>query len=291
MAPDTTIDADSRRPWSPTEVEAIVDDYRHMLIQELSGQAYSKAAHRRALSARLDHRSDGSIEFKHQNISAILIAANCPYISGYKRRDNVQALLQEVVEARIIRDELFDRSALLAAEQPALAPVDPDFSAVLTAAPVVQRIADAQAPAYLPRSRGIVRDYLDREARNRSLGLAGECFVLAYERDRLLRADRPQLSERVEHIARTRGDGLGYDILSFDEHGRDRYIEVKTTAFGMQTPFYVSRNEKDFADAMAPQFQLYRLFDFRRQPRLFTLAGPITDHCLLDTASYLARFA
>lgn len=58
--------------WTIDEVEAVAADYFAMLKAELSRTAYSKAAHNRALQARIP-RSRGSIEFKHQNISAVLI--------------------------------------------------------------------------------------------------------------------------------------------------------------------------------------------------------------------------
>ena len=100
-----------------------------------------------------------------------------------------------------------------------------------------------------------------------------------------------QLSERVEQVSRTRGDGLGYDVLSFDESGKERFIEVKTTAFGKETPFYVSRNEVAFSECESAQFHLYRLFEFRKEPKLFDLLGVITEHCMLDPVSYIARFS
>ena len=59
--------------WTRLEVEAIVADYFDMLDQELRGQAFNKSEHRRRLKAVLDGRSDGSIEYKHQNISAVLL--------------------------------------------------------------------------------------------------------------------------------------------------------------------------------------------------------------------------
>ena len=59
--------------WTIEEVEAVVADYLHMLTQELAGQSYNKTAHRKVLQAQLQNRSNGSIERKRQNISAILI--------------------------------------------------------------------------------------------------------------------------------------------------------------------------------------------------------------------------
>lgn len=53
-------------PWSQEEVRLAVADYKRMLIQQLSGQKYSKTDHRRALQSMLNGRSEGSIERKHQ---------------------------------------------------------------------------------------------------------------------------------------------------------------------------------------------------------------------------------
>ena len=89
----------------------------------------------------------------------------------------------------------------------------------------------------------------------------------------------------------TGGDGLGYDVLSFEEDGRERLIEVKTTAFGQLTPFYVSRNELVRSEADADHYRLYRIFDFRDRPRLFELPGTISARCELEAVSYLARLA
>ncbi|HEX7340198.1 MAG TPA: DUF3883 domain-containing protein [Rhodanobacteraceae bacterium] len=97
------------------------------------------------------------------------------------------------------------------------------------------------------------------------------------------------MAERVEHVAQTRGDGLGYDVLSFDTDGSERFIEVKTTAFGKDLPFYMSRNEVDFSVHESARYHLYRLFDFRKQPHMFTLNGNMHRKLQLDPVSYLAR--
>src|ERR1043166_6918502 len=124
-------------PWSREEVEAVVADYLHMLTQELAGQIYNKTVHRKALQAHLGGRSNGSIERKHQNISAILIELGCPYITGYKPLSNYQGLLFEVVADRVESDTLFDRSAISAAEQPAVEPLAPDFHGILVDPPAL----------------------------------------------------------------------------------------------------------------------------------------------------------
>lgn len=274
--------------WSREEVEACVADYLRMLTLELSGQAYNKTTHRRALLTKLDGRSESSIEQKHRNISGVMMELGFPPIDGYKRLDNYQNLLVEVIEQQVAGNELLDRAALAAVEQPAILPLLTDNHLVMVPAPSGKHLHEA-APSYAPRFHAVQRDYLARESRNRSLGLAGELFVVEFEARRLHEAGHKALSDRVEHVAKSQGDGLGYDVLSFDESGRERLIEVKTTAFGVQTPFYVSRNEVARSEAESEHFHLYRLFEFRKQPRLFDLPGMIRHNCSLDPVSYLAR--
>ena len=79
--------------WSKYEVELTIIDYFQMLNLEINGQNYQKSAFRELLLPRLNNRSHGSIEFKHQNISAVLLKYKLPYIIGYKPRVNYQTLL------------------------------------------------------------------------------------------------------------------------------------------------------------------------------------------------------
>ena len=85
--------------WSHNEVEIIIADYFDMLMKELSGIPLNKTEHRKRLLHHLNNRSEGSIEFKHQNISAILIRHGQPYIRGYLPRYNYQRVLEEKVIA------------------------------------------------------------------------------------------------------------------------------------------------------------------------------------------------
>src|SRR5215831_6250572 len=104
--------------WSRDEVELTVADYFAMLRAELSRQSVNKAEHNRRLQQRLNGRSKGAIEFKHANISAILLSlGDLPYIDGYKPRGNYQQLLEQVVLERLT--------------------IEPDFFERLAAAPVV----------------------------------------------------------------------------------------------------------------------------------------------------------
>jgi hypothetical protein len=276
--------------WSRAEVAATVAEYFDMLEQELRGVAYSKSEHRRRLAQFLNGRTHGAIERKHQNISAILIELGFVYIAGYKPLKNYQQLLFESVADRLDRSQALQDIVRVEVSAPAPVPTIDDILAALVDPPVPDRARAAPAV----RERRAVwagTDYLAIEANNRSLGIAGEEFVLRFETARLLRAGREELAAKVERVSETRGDGLGFDILSFDISSRERFIEVKTTAYGASTPFFVTRNEVATSRTAREQFHLYRTFNFRKQPRLFTKQGAIEESFNLDPTLFEATIA
>jgi hypothetical protein len=273
--------------WSRQECEAVVDDYMAMLASELVGTPYNKAAHRRALLPMLSGRSEQSIEFKHANISAALLEAGFPYIAGYKPRSNYQALLVEVLAERMSGAAQLQEVAAADADRPMIVPEVDDILAVLTATPKVIGDPHKVAESLRPVIR-LTTNYIEREARNRSLGVAGELFVLNYERARLIHMGKESLAARIEHTSKVRGDHEGYDVLSFDETGAERLIEVKTTKYGADTPFFVTRNEVSTSERRSTLYHVYRLFGFRQDPKLYTLPGAISQSCQLSAASFLA---
>lgn len=268
--------------WSEVEVQAIVADYFAMLDCELRGQAYSKADHRRQLEALLNNRSKGSIEFKHQNISAILLELGLPYIDGYKPLPNYQALLKKAVE-----DWLAPSSRAVSlidiAEEPTLQiPALPqEAQSVLVDIPAP--LPAKEVSTTVPRERVARRiDYARREAANRSLGRQGEEFALQWETERLRQCGRADLAARVEWVSESQGDGLGYDIASFDPQTEAPIaIEVKTTRGGQYSPFFITRNELEVSREWGVGYRLYRLFRFAMEPKLFILTGALSDSATL----------
>jgi hypothetical protein len=87
----------SNGPWTDEENDLIVADYFAMLADDVSTRRYSKAEHRRALLPLLNDRSEGSVEFKHQNISAVLKGLGEDWIPGYKPAFNFQMNLVDAV--------------------------------------------------------------------------------------------------------------------------------------------------------------------------------------------------
>ena len=275
--------------WSHEEVEAIVADYFNMLDNELRGIHYNKTEHRRALSILLNTLSDGSIERKHQNISAVLIDQGFPYIAGYKPLRNYQQLLYDIVSNRLTNSTNLVNFVREQVNEPAIIPEIDDILASLVKPPSIPTLEKQKLRTEVRES--IVKysvDYLAQEAINLSLGAVGEQFVIRFEQARLIHARRDNLASRVEHIAVTRGNGAGYDVLSFETTGQERLIEVKTTSYGPLTPFFVTRNEVDVSQRTAAKYYLYRTFDFRRRPKIFTKQGAIDRSFKLYPTQYVA---
>ena len=269
-------------PWSAQEIEAIVADYFDMLESELAGGAVVKTEHNRALQAVID-RSRGAIEYKHQNISAVLAALSLRYIEGYKPAVNYQQALFDAIEARIDRSDIQDRMA--------------DVNVVRDAPPQVLVYVppppmSARPYAANPELKRLVRkfDPARRDARARALGEAGEAFLYQAEQDRLADLGRDDLAGKVRWVAKEDGDGAGYDILSFSRRGEERWLEVKTTNGPATTPFWITANERRVSEERPDVFRLARLYDFYRTPAAFRLKPPLTDHVRLAAFQYRATF-
>lgn len=147
----------------------------------------------------------------------------------------------------------------------------------------------ASATAKVGTARITKTNFAEKEARNRRLGEAGEQFVYLYEVRRLKAAGKEELSKRVAWVSKEIGDGLGYDIKSFEADGNEIFLEVKTTASGRATPFFVSNNEVVVSNEKGPAYRLVRVFNFSKKPRLFTLSGSLSDTLELEATSYRAR--
>jgi Domain of unknown function (DUF3883) len=277
--------------WTLPEVEATVESYFQMLKLELMGQKFSKTAHRALLLPKLNNRTDGAIEFKHQNISAILNELKAPWIDGYKPSGSYQSLLFDVVLNYWMLDSQLDEFAVSSLGKLAAVPTAPDYSSILVPCPKVRKVSDAALNPYQRKEVGLKRDYQQLEAHNRSLGLAGEQFIVAFERYRLIQLGEHRLADRVEQVSVTKGDGLGYDVLSYDVTGKERLLEVKTTSLGIAAPFYLTKTELNLSKAEPDLFKLCRLFEFRRKPKIFEIAGSVSNHCLLDPVTFIAKFS
>lgn len=105
-------------------------------------------------------------------------------------------------------------------------------------------------------------DFLEEELKNKQLGYLGELLVLKNEIEYLTNNGYQDLAKKVKHVSVDEGDGVGYDILSFDIDGNHKMIEVKTTRADILRPFYLTRNELNTSLENPDTYFLYRVFDF-----------------------------
>lgn len=268
--------------WTDSEIDLIVADYFDMLRLERAHEPYVKA-HRNAAIQELTGRTRGSIEFKHQNISAVLLKLGMDWIVGYKPMSNFQSALLEGVERYL--DTGLEGLTLT---PPTIATGAYDPPRLFIEAPPVISAAMPEPPALARLVRKF--DPAARDTRNRQLGRAGEEAIFEFEQQRLSEGGRKDLARKVRWVAKLDGDGAGYDILSFDPTGRERFLEVKTTGGHQTTPFFLSENERLLSEERPDAFRLVRLYGFGREPRAFELAPPLTESVLLRPANYRAAF-
>ena len=81
--------------------------------------------------------------------------------------------------------------------------------------------------------------------------------------------------QKIENLSKE-DSSAGYDILSFDENGKEMYIEVKATVdkYDTETAFYISEGEKKKAESLE-NYYLYRVFDITsKNPTILRIKNP-----------------
>jgi hypothetical protein len=279
----------SEADWSDLENDLVVADYFNMLSTDIMGRSYNKAEHRRRLLALLPNRSRGSIEFKHQNISAVLLGLGQPWITGYKPKARFQNSLVDAVLRHLESVPAWPHVDAKSESQGVEGPSLLRESKPLWIGPP-PTVANEPSPVDAEFMASIARKYdvAARDARNRALGKAGEQCVLDHERAKLRAIGRVDLAEMVRWTAIEDGDGAGYDISSFETDGSSRLIEVKTTNGWERTPFHISRNELAVAETNVKSWHLVRLWNFVRGPKAFAIRPPLDAHVSLTPTSFLA---
>ena len=127
---------------------------------------------------------------------------------------------------------------------------------------------------------GSFTNYIDLERNRKRIGDLGELLVFEWEKERL---GHFEFQREPVHVAASKGDGLGYDILSYDERGEEKYIEVKTTTSGENQPFYITRNELQRSIQNSDNFVLYRLYNFdvtNMTAQFFEWKGDLSALCI-----------
>ena len=263
------------KAWSIDEINAIVDDYMSMLLQDLKGEKYNKTSHREKLKPHLNNRTDGSIEFKHQNISAVLIDLDYPHIDGYKPRFNYQNELFQAISKKIEEID-FDLPNIIDNNLNKTKKSSKDLTPILT---------EVQPPTTINRKinpyekiefgRKNKKNYALIENNNKNLGRRGEELVLEFEKQRVTKLKLDV--SKVQWISEVKGDDEGYDILSLNDDGSARYIEVKTTTQGIDFHFFISGREVEFSRRNKDNYFIYRVFNLNKSPNFYIQNGYVLD--------------
>lgn len=134
-------------------------------------------------------------------------------------------------------------------------------------------------------------DFSECHEQNSKVGHRGEKFVVRHEVDRLVKAGRQDLADKVEWVSKTQGDGLGYDVLSYDAvTGKPVFIEVKTTNGSCNSAFYITRNELE-RSRVSDNYYLYRLYDYDSETdsyQILIISGDLSPLCI-EPATYYVR--
>jgi hypothetical protein len=138
---------------------------------------------------------------------------------------------------------------------------------------------------YVPKKT----DYVIKSQTNAIVGSKGEQIVVIEEIERLISKGRGDLAEKVKRVS-VDDDSLGYDVLSYDEDGTERYIEVKTSnAKSDDVRIFMSANEMNKSKTL-PNYYIYfvdgiKTGDYRVRP----IRYPFSDQFLVTTDTYLLQ--
>lgn len=116
-------------------------------------------------------------------------------------------------------------------------------------------------------------DFEKENTINCKIGEHGERIVMKIEKDKLISWGKKDLADKVQRKSEE-SDSFGYDILSFDQDGKEIFIEVKSTqhkADNNLAQFFISSNE--YSKAMnCPNYYIYVVFEVNtRTPKILKI--------------------
>lgn len=143
------------------------------------------------------------------------------------------------------------------------------------------------------------KNYAEEYIKKQIIGVIGEAIILKKERERLSNSKQVELVEKVNDIewsSKDIGDGLGYDIKSFDiKDGKviSKYIEVKTT-IGPDNDFEITAAEVEKSHELNENgiyaiARIYNLDIENRTADFYFKEGNLESNYELETSVYTAR--
>ncbi|MDO5858619.1 DUF3883 domain-containing protein [Myroides odoratimimus] len=157
--------------------------------------------------------------------------------------------------------------------------------------PVLNNEGNLSNSGYSSETPYVVKnfDYINQSSYLRIIGEIGEEIIFEYlnKLPHII-----SLGEKVEHLSKDLGDGLGYDIMAYDEQGQKLFIEVKTTVKGKYEPFYLSANEYKFlqGNTNAVIYRVYNLDIENKKADFFILNQEHIKQLNYVASSYKVKF-
>lgn len=144
-----------------------------------------------------------------------------------------------------------------------------------TRRPVSQRVMNSYekgGATALSKKKISPEEFLEVNRRMEENGRLGEEFVLNHERRTLREAGKPHLAAKVRWVSQE-SVCEGFDILSFQANGDDKWIEVKATSGFLRT-FEMSDHEWRTCCSAGAKYYIYRVTDVRNRPKIETIRDP-----------------
>jgi hypothetical protein len=151
--------------------------------------------------------------------------------------------------------------------------VEPEVKPEVFSRNVIARIPTQRTS---PTTRRVGYVDFDEVNKNKAyIGSRGEELVLKREKEYLRSINRPDLAEKVKRVS-MEDTYSGYDILSFDEKGNEKKIEVKSTSVGKseEFSFNISPNEINIAKESENYF-IYVVYAVKtKNPSIYIISHP-----------------
>ena len=106
---------------------------------------------------------------------------------------------------------------------------------------------------------------------SKRVGGAGEEHVYKFEYKKLCDLGREDLAKKIEKQYEDHSFFPGYDIKSFDENGKEIYIEVKSTISKDKNFFEISENEVLAATSLQEDYYIYQVTEALSNPRIASI--------------------
>lgn len=271
------------RDWTEYEYRLIVATYMEQLQRQMRNEAPDLREAYEFLTVRMPNRSQGAIRMALQNLSGFVLEEGYDAVEGLSPLSNYN----HTFVPRLANQWLSENAAQQQAAEESLGLPTERGSTPPDILQIEQNPPTQTEGSQNGRRAGSVGASLGHRSQeeNSVLGRRGEELVIEFERARLIEARRPDLANRIVHVAAS-NDAAGYDILSFEVDGSQRYVEVKTTNGGIRTAFFLSENERLFSNQNSQCYFLYRVYSFSSSPRLYKIRGSVDANFNLVPTEY-----